>query len=62
MTKLSIKLENCYGIEKLEHVFDYSKHNMNLIYAPNGSMKTSLANTFLQLSQETSDERPNREL
>jgi len=46
MKKLNVKLENCYGIGKFDHEFDFSKSNVNLIYAPNGSMKTSFANTF----------------
>lgn len=46
MNKLSVKLENCYGIGKFEHEFDFSKTNTFLIYAPNGTMKSSLAKTF----------------
>jgi energy-coupling factor transporter ATP-binding protein EcfA2 len=51
--KLQIKLENCYGIRKLEADFDFTKKNIVLIYAPNGSMKTSFANTFQALSDGT---------
>lgn len=43
---MSIKLENCYGIGKLEKEFDFSRSNTVLIYAPNGTMKSSFANTF----------------
>lgn len=46
MDKLSIKLENCYGIDKLEQEFDFSKCRAVAIYAPNGMMKTSFAKTF----------------
>lgn len=46
MNKVFIKLVNCYGIGKLEKEFDFSSSNTVLIYAPNGTMKTSFANTF----------------
>lgn len=52
MKKLIIQLENCYGIKKLEHRFDFSvKDKVHAIYAPNGSMKSSLAQTFKDLSE-----------
>lgn len=46
MQQLRIALENCYGIRKLDAVLDYSKYTTVAIYAPNGAMKSSLANTF----------------
>ncbi len=46
MKKLDIKLENCYGIGKLEYSFDFSYSNTHLIYAPNGTMKSSFAKTL----------------
>lgn len=47
MNKLNIKLENCFGIEKLEHEFSFTNTNRAVaIYAPNGMMKTSFAKTF----------------
>lgn len=49
MNRLDIKLENCYGIKKLETSFDFSEEHSFLIYAPNGAMKTSFANTFSDL-------------
>ena len=47
MKSIKVKLENCYGINKLDHefVFDTDQHTFS-IYAPNGVMKTSLAKTF----------------
>ena len=51
MQKLSVNLENCFGIGKLNHEFDFSKSNSSLIYAPNGTMKTSFARTFDLLSK-----------
>ena len=63
MKKLNIVLENCYGINSLTHEFDFAdkptgnnkiqKRNTFAIYAGNGVMKTSFANTFLDLSNET---------
>jgi hypothetical protein len=50
MNKVAVKLENCYGIKKLECEFDFSQKSVYSIYAPNGSMKTSFAKTFLDLS------------
>ncbi|WP_132951534.1 hypothetical protein [Rhodovulum bhavnagarense] len=42
-------MKNCYGIDALEHTFDFSNNNMPvLVYAPNGVMKTSLAKTMRQ--------------
>lgn len=46
MNKLSIELDNCYGIKKLQTVLDFSQHRAYAIYAANGAMKTSLAQTF----------------
>ena len=46
MKKLSIELENCYGIRKLQTALNFSEQNVYAIYAPNGSMKSSLAQTF----------------
>ncbi len=46
MEELSIDFQNCYGIKKLEHRFDFSKDRTVAIYAPNGVMKTSFTKTF----------------
>jgi hypothetical protein len=47
MNELSIKLENCFGIKKLEKEFIFSnEHNVNIIYAKNGLMKTSFTKVF----------------
>mgnify|MGYP003599435915 CR=1 FL=1 len=56
MNLLSINLKNCYGITSLDHSFDFTKSRANLIYAPNGVMKTSLAKTFLKISEGKSPE------
>lgn len=52
MNKLSVELDNCYGIKYFKHEFDFSNKNACLIYAPNGTMKTSFTKTFNQISLE----------
>lgn len=50
MNILKLSLENYYGINKLDSQFDFSKGKSFVVYAPNGVMKTSLANTFIDIS------------
>ncbi len=51
MNKLNIDIENCYGIKKLEEELDFSQHKAYAIYAANGAMKTSLAQTFKDIAE-----------
>ncbi len=51
MDKLEVDFENCFGIGKLNHTFDFKKSKSILIYAPNGTMKTSFAKTFDLISK-----------
>jgi len=51
MNILNIKLENCYGIGKLEYNFDFSNSNTHILYAPNGTMKSSFAKTLQDISK-----------
>ena len=53
MKTLTINLENCYGIRKLSATLDFSTAKAIAIYAPNGSMKTSLAQTFEDIAAGT---------
>jgi ABC-type Mn2+/Zn2+ transport system ATPase subunit len=53
MQTLKIKLENCYGIKKLKTDLDFSQARAIAVYAPNGAMKTSLAQTFRDLREGT---------
>lgn len=46
MKSLTLELENCYGIKKLDHHFDFEEQRVFAIYAPNGAMKSSLAQAF----------------
>ena len=50
MNKLKIEFENCYGIKQLKYDFDFSVKSTYAIYAANGTMKTSFANTFMDFS------------
>lgn len=54
--KLKLALENCYGINKLNKEFDFTKsvsnYGVNSLYAPNGTLKTSLAKTFIDVVNE----------
>lgn len=52
MNKLQVNLEHCYGIKKLQKDFLFSSRTF-AIYAPNGSMKTSLAKTFIDLMNDS---------
>jgi hypothetical protein len=51
MNQVRIDLEHCYGIKKLNTTLDFSKKPVVVLYAQNGDMKTSLAETFLDLSK-----------
>ncbi|EJE4673996.1 AAA family ATPase [Vibrio parahaemolyticus] len=63
MNKLMVSMTNCYGIRSLSQEFDFTQARANLIYAPNGVMKTSLSNTFSKLSngQEPEEKLYNRQ-
>jgi len=51
MEILNVKLENCYGINKLNKKFDFTRKKIKNIYAPNGFMKSSFAKVFIDLSK-----------
>ena len=56
--KIKIDWKNCYGIKELNQEFKFSSgKQIHLIYAPNGSMKTSFAKTMRYLSGQ-SKEKP----
>ncbi|MDP3680028.1 MAG: hypothetical protein Q8R22_04270 [Flavobacterium sp.] len=58
MDKLKIDFENCFGIGKLNYEFDFTKSKSFLIYAPNGTMKTSFAKTFDLISKKDAKNQP----
>lgn len=55
---IRLNLENCYGISSLQYQFNFSPASVYAIYAPNGAMKTSLAQTFRDLA----DGKPSADL
>jgi hypothetical protein len=50
MEKIRIDLKNCYGIINLNTEFDFSIGTSVAIYAPNGAMKSSFAQTFTDIA------------
>ena len=51
MKKLRVELGHCYGIKKMIREFDFSRCSATAIYAPNGSMKSSLAQVFRDIAE-----------
>ncbi len=60
MNTIKIQLQNCFGIGKFTHTFNFQQLNTNsfLIYAPNGSMKTSFAKTLELISKNDTKSMP----
>jgi len=60
MNNITIDFEHCFGIGKFNYSFDFSTNNSNsfLIYAPNGTMKTSFSRTFDLISKNDSKNVP----
>lgn len=57
MTNLNVHIENCYGIKKFKKDFNFTdEQNTYLIYAPNGTMKTSLTKVFEKYSLDKKNE------
>lgn len=50
---LHIEMTNCFGIKQLMQDFDYNGKFTHLIYAPNGTMKTSFAKTMRFISKQS---------
>ena len=46
MDRVNIDFEHCYGIKTLKHTFNFKDAAAYAIYAPNGAMKSSFAQTF----------------
>ena len=46
MGNIRVNIENCYGIGKMNHTFDFSQKPTVIVYAPNGMMKTSFTKTL----------------
>lgn len=56
MKTLNIKLENCFGIKEFINEFSFERKPIHIIYAPNGTMKTSFAKTMKCLSGQSKEE------
>ena len=56
MDHVTISLKNCYGIKDLQKDFDFSKTRAYALYAPNGVMKSSLAQTFQDAADDKDSE------
>lgn len=61
MKKVQIELKNCFGIKELSRTLDFEgEKNTQVIYAPNGVMKTSLANVLRYISGQSDEESKDR--
>lgn len=61
MNTIEIRLKNCFGIKELNHDLDFrGGKNTQVIYAPNGVMKTSLANVLRYISGQSEEEPKDR--
>ena len=56
MERVTLALTHCYGIKVLNTEFDFSNTEAYAIYAPNGVMKSSLAQTFQDASKGKASE------
>lgn len=58
---LKVNFENCFGIGKLQNEFKFTaRERAQLIYAPNGTMKSSFANIFDLISKDKNNEIKDR--
>lgn len=56
MDKVSVLMQHCFGIKKLNQIFDFSVRNVFTIYAINGTMKSSFARAFKCFQDNKIDE------
>jgi hypothetical protein len=57
LKSLHLELEHCYGIRNLKADISFEKCPAIAIYAPNGAMKSSFAQTF----QDIADDKPSKD-
>ena len=60
MQKVKINFENCFGIKKFSETLDFRRQKCVLIYSPNGTMKTSFAETMRMIGAEKSNQIKDR--
>lgn len=58
MIKLNLDWEKCFGISKLKQEFSFKEGHIQLVYAPNGAMKTSFANTMKYFETKNAKDKP----
>ena len=56
MEKVNVELQNCFGIQRMEHEFDFHGERVIPLYARNGLMKTSFTKTFQKIQAGKRDE------
>ncbi|QIS38026.1 phage infection protein [Clavibacter capsici] len=56
MNSLQLELRNCHGIRELDATLPFDRKRAVAIYAPNGTMKSSLARTFNDFSHDAESE------
>lgn len=52
MEQLKLDLEHCYGIKRLTATLDFGDCSAYAVYAPNGMMKSSFAQTFKDIAAD----------
>ena len=60
MNRVKINFENCFGIKRFRETLNFQEHKCVLIYAPNGTMKTSFAETLKLIGAEKSNQNKDR--
>ena len=60
MQKVKINFENCFGIKRFRETLNFQEHKSVLIYAPNGTMETSFAETLRMIGAEKSNQIKDR--
>lgn len=60
MNTVKLELEYCYGIKQMETEFSFGRHHTQVVYAPNGMMKSSLARSLMGISGQCKEHASDR--
>lgn len=60
MNTVKIELKHCYGIKQMEAEFTFNRHHTQVVYAPNGMMKSSLARSLMGISGQCKERASDR--
>lgn len=60
MNTVKLVLEHCYGIKQMEVEFTFNRHHTQVVYAPNGMMKSSLARSLMGISGQCKEHATDR--